>query len=402
MLILFFDTFITAGVGSLGGLYNFSHVEKATAEVRNNFSSFKTQSKIDVVKYTLVSYANIEWDKVIIRFECEDTLEVDSFYDFCKNIFPDAIIQNQRSSTALQYSEALSPLLIYGDPWIFFSPNNDHPYLAHPNELMKYIKILDSVKDLNVDKEVSLLFSHYTESMIDNKISDPQWGYYGSNFKKIIYEDADYIVTASNRAALDSIKVFRLNFLIKIFNNTKNKGRVIRLEDTEFHLQKSKSLITVAPKVELCRHYDSYANLIKYIPPLFIPQGFFESNVKIKYGYDTASPGYVNINPLADKVSDDVDLNCLLEDIPFFWRNRISLIDSNPDFPQSLDKTNLSYYRILVNPFYYRSSFLNILRSIFIIIALPLISFKNWFLYGLISRLKIKKNFSIIKSWFFR
>ena len=398
MLILLFDTYITSNIGSLGGLHNFSHIELATSKVRNNFPTYKYQRKIDVVKYTLCSYANIDWDYVIIRFECEEKTETKAFIDFCRLLFPGALIQNQRSSTAFEYNEILTSLLCYGNPWIFFSPNNDHPYLTHPYEIKKFISISNSVEHINKDKNVCLQYSHFTESMIDNKISDPQWGYHGSNFKNILFEDENIIITHSNRMALDSIKIFRLNFLINIFSKTSKRGRVIRLEDTEFHLQRSNSLITIAPKIELCRHYDSYSHLIPDIPPLFIPVGFFENNIKIKYGYNNSFEGYVNINPLDNQISKNTDLNCLLEDIPYFWKDRVVSFDINPNYPKNLNKNNIIYYRKLINPFFQRSKYFNISRSFILLIIHPFVIIKNLFLYSFLSRFKLRKNYNLIKS----
>ena len=58
--------------------------------------------------------------------------------------------------------------------------------------------------------------------------------------------------------------------------------------------------------------------MLKKIPPLFIPRGFFDHNIKIRYGYEKSINEWININPLSEQIDADTDLNCLLEDIPHF------------------------------------------------------------------------------------
>lgn len=363
--ILFFDTYIISA-NDKGGLHKLNHMQKALSIYRDSFPTYRWEKKIDIVKYTLCSYAKINWEKVIIRFECEDENETESFFRFCRSLFPDALIENRRSATAKEYFDSLVLLDIEKNPWIYLSSNNDHPYVGD-TEFMSYC--LDIANDLEtkyIDKDVCILYSHFTESMIDNKISDPQWGYFDSSFKKIIFEDKKVIATISNKLTLDSIKIYRLNYLLNLFSKTQNKGRLIRTEDTGFHLTYSKKLITVSPKVELCRHFDSYAHLMKWIPPLFIPAGFFEFNIKIRYGYEHNIEGWVSVNPNLDNISSEVDLCCFIEDLPSFWSDRISIVDVNPSFELKVSRLDSTYYKNLHNPFHRQSKISNILRSAFV------------------------------------
>lgn len=366
MLILFFDTYIVSGSGSSGGINNSNVIAQAIESYRNNFHSYRWQEKIDVVKYTLISYSKIDWDEVIIRFECEDDTLASEFSLFCSIIFPSAKIFNKRSATALEYFEALSAIEAPDTAWVFFSPNNDHPYIAEPKEIIKFISIADKLSENYPTHNISIYYSHFTESMNDNKITDPQWGYYQNIFKSIVYEDADVIISTSNKFSNDSIKIFMLGYLKKIFFNTKNLGRVIRIEDTEFYINRDSNSFAISPKIELCRHYDSYTHIIKKVPPLFIPDGFFEGDIKIRYGYENGLNGWVNINPQKKSIDSNTDLMILLDDIPHFWRDRISHIDVNPNFDPRLNKEDLAYYRALINPWHQRLKVFNISRSIFV------------------------------------
>ena len=391
--ILFFDTYIIAD-NDKGGLHKLKHMEEALSSVRDNLPAYRWERKIDIVKYTLCSYAKINWEEVIIRFECEDERETKSFFNFCKDLFPNALIENNRSDTALKYYEALSLVGNGRNPWIFLSSNNDHPYIGQQDFLPVCIDVSNNLEKEFKNKDVCILYSHFTESMIDNKFTDPQWGYFESNFKKIVYEDKNVIATSSNKLVLDSIIIYRLNYLLDLFSKSKNKGRLIRTEDTGFHLNYSKSLITVSPKVELCRHYDSYAQLMKWVPPLFIPIGFFEFDIKIKYGYEHYYDDWVNINPNKSNISKGVDLICLVEDIPTFWADRISIIDINPEFELNVSRVSSTYYKNLLNPFHNRNIITNIFRSILVWIGQILPSRNSYLLFFIVS---ISKKLNIYK-----
>lgn len=103
-----------------------------------------------------------------------------------------------------------------------------------------------------------------------------------------------------------------------------------------------------------------------WIPPLFIPVGFFDFDIKIRYGYDQNINGWVSVNPNMDNISTEVDLCCFLEDLPTFWSDRISVIDKNPEFKLKVTRETSTYYQNLLNPFHDRNKILNVFRSSFV------------------------------------
>ncbi len=398
MLILFFDTYITSGCGDKGGFYKVESMINSLAKVRDVHHTYRWQNKIDVVKYTLASYSEIKWDKVIIRFECEDRSQVSSFSLYCQELFPMAEILNQRSSTADQYFKALSSINESDESWIFFSPNNDHPYISEPSNLNRFVSIADKISKKYPENTIGLMFSHFTESITDNYITDPQWGYFGLVFKEVIYENSDIIISKSNKATLDSCQVFQLGYLKKIFSSTKNTGRVIRLEDTEFYLSSDHNMLKISPKIELCRHYDSYEHIMDSVPPLFIPDGFFHKDIKLRFGYDNAIMGWVSINPLKKSISADVDLLNTLDDIPSFWRDRISEFDINPSFPKDLKRNDLTYYNNIQNPWRCRSKYYNIARACYIFIILQAWTKIRQFIRMILIKIGLFKYLKLIKQ----
>jgi hypothetical protein len=360
--------------------------------IRSNNNSYRYQTKLSISKYTIASYAALVWDYAIIRFECEDFDDGVDFYKFCRNEFPRAELVNSRSDSAKKYSSSLVKLKKYGNPWIFFSPNNDHPYIGIENHLNHYLELAEKHELLFPDSIVSILYSHYTESMCNIKPGMRLWARYANIFPKIIHETKEAYVSLLNKLCCDSINIFRLDFLLDVFNNTKNKGRVIRLEDTEYYLSNEKKHISIIPKVEICRHYDGYfhwpdlrANIVNAPPPLFIPSGFFEKEINVRYGYRDYINNCVNIDPLAVNCryinSDGPDLNCLYDDIPLFWRSRIVKCDYNHRLYLNISRNKLIYYQRLIDPWYNTSKVVNIFISIMVILVnkYTLINkFQNW------------------------
>lgn len=98
------------------------------------------------------------------------------------------------------------------------------------------------------------------------------------------------------------------------------------------------------PIKEQVRHYDGYGHVGYFnniCPPLNIPAGFLESNIKIKYGYQKTFNGFLNVNPKApflfahDKKGVDyrfyIGPDNDLSDVPMAIRSRISEIDYAPN-----------------------------------------------------------------------
>lgn len=126
---------------------------------------------------------------------------------------------------------------------------------------------------------------------------------------------------------------------------TAGDRRVIRTECLGQYNNYQVPSIVIVPKEECCRHYDAYMHTSfvvndfitsSRVPPLFIPNGFFEGRMKIRYGFDDYDQSYVNINPIKSKYffesPDGTDLAISLDRVPVFWQNRIARLEINPNF----------------------------------------------------------------------
>lgn len=326
--------------------------------VRSVLGAYKFQKKIDICKYMIDSYSVIEWDGVCVRYECEDRSQEKDFGDYIRAKFPSAEVFNKRSDSAYKYIKHIELIKEkYGNPWVFFAPNNDHIFISSNNNLSQYVKYLENFELKYKSHIISLFYSHYSEMM---NIQDSNKLLWGDNllFPQLVYEDEVILALKMNRFCCDSIQVYRLDVILNIFKETKKTGKIIRLENTEFFLSTKVQSIVVVPKKELFRHYDGYYHRDCWVGhstapyPLFIPDGFFENNIKIRFGYEESSVGAVNINPneqiLSYQSINKPDLNHSLDHLPYFWRSKIKDISVNKDF---LYISTFNYNHVLINPF---------------------------------------------------
>ena len=181
---------------------------------------------------------------------------------------------------------------------------------------------------------------------------------------KIIEEDDIAKSYVMPNGCFDSVQIVDKNLFKRWFVSSHlGERRVIRAEDVD-GLVKVKSHLLISPKKQLCCHFDQYEYTVgspneialDRIPPLFIPDRFFNNSIKIAYGYEKYRKGWVNINPAAKKYSfrDEkygTDLKICLEDIPLFWKSRIKKIDINKkaDLKRMKELRNKSF-SFLINP----------------------------------------------------
>ena len=75
----------------------------------------------------------------------------------------------------------------FGNPWIFFSPNNDHPFLSSPAVLDLTIDSATEIEYLlGPENNLCIPYSHFQELQLSASPLRPLWGYYANNFNKIL------------------------------------------------------------------------------------------------------------------------------------------------------------------------------------------------------------------------
>lgn len=368
-LVLFFDCFIISSQTTLDEAHSHrdASVGNLTKVIRSTPTVYRAVTKLEEVMYTLLSYRTVVWDHMVLRVECEDEADRAAFFKFAHIHFPDAQVLNQRSATAAQYVQALTPLKNMGDPWVFFSPNNDHPLIGDPHAFAPLMELAQDIERLYPTHFVSILYSHFTEAQNSALPEQFNWCKTMGNAYMTIGETSHASVVKSLKFTCDSVKIYRLSALLTMFSQATTTGRCIRLEDTGLYLTKEFREITILPKTEICRHFDGYPHIDLAPAPLFIPPGFFESAIKIRYGFDTCEPGSVSVNPFEEYsyMGGSADLRCLLSELPHFWQSRISSVQMNPNmhtqYASQVDEA--FHFGAIRNPYSASFVFANYARS---------------------------------------
>ncbi len=346
-MILYFDNYIDDKPLTI-------HSVKANKNIRQDNSIYRMPRKLDIAKYTLASYKVFPWSKVIIKFDVANENDREPFMKYARELFPDAEIILHRSDNQKKYQETVEKICKLDDEWIFYTPNCDHPIIA--NDITHIYRLLEKAKEYKKKyRFVSVVYSMFSEYMnVERCWKDT----------RIIEEDNDSIVFIKIGGDYNSCQIVHRDLLRHWFcSQDMGNALVRRAEDVQWFVKTHHQLV-IAPKQEICAHFDGYSHTMGFptqispdqVPPLFIPDGFFENKIRIAYGYTEYRDGWVNINPNAKhysfrKKKNGTDLKIGLDDIPLFWRSRIEKIDVNPNADLRLLKEKRDeYFEVLCNP----------------------------------------------------
>ena len=301
--------------------------------------------KVDIFKYTLASYSVIPFSKVLIncslngnyshrKEELKNFLEKEFAGQNLKLKFDR--IEYQKDWQKL-YDEELD------DDVIWFSCNHDHIFMDYNLDILN-----DGTKLLSqaIDSPASIYPSHWPELL--NKAS------YIHNEKPGPTDVYDKYVGFHLMNNNDSFQIinkalYRKWWFDEDYGDAYLPRSDYRLADKNgtpigYDIRQGRKTgmlhhYCFVPLRELCRHYDGYGHVEinpNLCPALSIPPGFFDNNIKIKYGYRDNHTDCVNIKPTEKYYSildkNGTDYKWIMSDIPLFWRDRISDIDENDTY----------------------------------------------------------------------
>ena len=341
-MVLLFNVFLTSS--------------KANQFVIYDRGNLPDHSKIEITKYSLSSLAKAyDWKRVIINIELDpnhyteqDNLDLKNYVlkEF-EDI--DIIYSGKRNELQSEWQKTYDDI---NSDLIFYLGNHDHIFMDSSND---YLKSLTNLA--NKHKYTTIITSHYPENI--------RWAKSGyielnENFPRKYnrgYELKDNYIKHEG-ICIDSLNIITKALYYNWFFKGKwdNTEKIIRLPRTDGI--GGESLLTIREKLgiplpeqkiiipykEQLRHFDGYMHQKignNICPAICIPNGFFDRNIKIRYGYEDYKQNWVNINPLKENYYaynlDGVDYKFTLKDIPLFWKNRISKIDINNDLNEELD-----------------------------------------------------------------
>ena len=372
-MILLLNCFIT-DKSSTGGVWEKlrSQGHIGVTMDRGNLKSF---NKIDILKYALASYSKCyPWTRAIIKVQLDEGYDSEKnrndIESFVKNEFKDIdlVFSNIRNLTQQDWIDTYSLL---NDDLIYYCCNHDHIAM---NDSFDYLKeVVESIKTTYKNEYITLSFSHFSEG-----IRSAKCGGIGHNDPEPLNLNEEYKIEDKYMSydgfCYDSINIISKNLyedwflkgkwddaLSSYHPDTFTSGHVelSRIEGTgiiDLNFIRNQILQIPTPKQkiiipykETARHFDGYFHqgiTNNQAPSLDIPEGFFGSDMKIRYGYDDRKEGWININPKNEFYyafdKSGADYKFTLNEIPLFWKHRISKIDINPN----IDEEEMIQYRL--------------------------------------------------------
>jgi hypothetical protein len=363
-MVLLFNVFIT-NKSATGGLWE-------RLGVTYDRGNLDTPNKLDILKYCLASYAvAYPWKRVILNLELDpDYIPLDKQQElkkFCTQIFKDKEIfySNRRN---IHQQDWIKTYDLINDDVIFYQGNHDHIFI---DSSTSYLKELVKLRE-KYGENLTISTSHFPENIRAAK------GCYIDLFKgetRPPQFTSDYKLNDNH--IFRTTQVFDSLIIItkEIYKNWFLEGDWSQLQcppelfkSGKLELARTEGIgviglagikdliksplikqVLITPYKEIFRHFDGYYH--QYItnnqcPAISIPPGFFESDIKIRYGYDDYLEGWVNINPKNPNYyahdKSGTDYKFTLNEIPLFWKSRISKIDSNPN----IDEEKMVQYRL--------------------------------------------------------
>ena len=322
-MILFCNTFITETKPSIGK----GHVSRGNLKQFSNF---------DIFKYSLASLAiAYKWSKVILKISLDDIYKPRQFElaQFIREEFKDfdVILKWNRNEYQNDWKNDYDLL---DDDLIWFYCNHDHIFFDSSQDYLA--RLVEDMEDVYKYKDelCSLQFSHWPENIRTAKSG-------GSSYPKdptTYLSNSNHISVKSNN--FDSIQIISKDLYYKWwFEGEFNHIKLPRPDFFGIGLAEIKPVpihTVLIPLKEICRHFDGYQHVQPVIdnnqcPAIDIPIGFFENNIKIRYGYDDYKEGWTNINPKNEYYyaydKSGTDYKFVMDSIPLVWKGKISEVD---------------------------------------------------------------------------
>lgn len=287
-----------------------------------------------ILLYTISSLAAVDrWTKAIFRIRLDDEyahrapqLEAYIHHEF-DPVCPAVEFTTWRNEYQPQWRDEVLRLEQEPDPFIWYLCNHDHVFMDYDRDALDA-----SLAALEADPEPrkSIYYSHWPE------------------FNRTIrtgYPDDFRVLpcgTISGRwRVMDSIQIVSKPLLHTWWVTPDYGSKYVPRSDWE-DVYATEPYRVLVPYREVCKHYDGYSHLFdeKIVPPLTIPPGFFEGDMKLLFGFPENREGWVNINPLRPYKTahpEGVDYKWSLpDDIPLFWYSRIKTIEKHPDWDHAV------------------------------------------------------------------
>ena len=302
-------------------------------------------SKLDITKYSLASLAvAYTWTKAIINVELDTKLYSEQDREELK-----AFVKKEFSGIELLYNNKRA---VYQQEWkslykeinadlILLLCNHDHIFLDSSREC------LEQIVNQKHDKYATIVMSHWPENIRwaksgyielnettprqlnkDYSILDYGLSYKGTSIDSLNIITKDLYYNWFFTGEWKEVPLPRIDGISGVYPSIINIRQRLNIPLPE--------QIVIIPFKEQMRHFDGYMHQRignNTCPSLIIPEGFFDSKIKLRYGYEDRKEGWVNLNPKVEnyRAADlsGVEDKITLEDLPLLWQNRVAEIDNS-------------------------------------------------------------------------
>jgi hypothetical protein len=289
--------------------------------------------RFDIFKYCLASYSVLEpvVDKFIFFLDLAELSHRQAELEaYMLSLFPKDKLEIHwfRINYTHEWRQ-LCNKFTNDDELIWYSGNDDHIFIDSNLDMVR-----SAISTLNNDPDpLSIVFySHWVSQLRMSML-----------YQGTLTDDKDFIKYPWQN--FDAIQLMKVGRFKRYWNDTDCGNNIIfRSDGLDQYGLKMLSTIYV-PTKEIVRHYDGDGHIgpafSNIAPPLIMPPGFFENDLKIRIGFNDRDHGYTNFNPAAEWLYDanpnGVDYRWVEEDIPLFWHSHISNIIYSPDYDKELN-----------------------------------------------------------------
>lgn len=293
-----------------------------------NRYNLPTSDRYDIFRYTLASYAAVaDWSKCTFYLQLDDQYQAkkDELREYIHGLFgaDKCTIYWHRNVFTRDWRLAAPEILDHPDRLIWMTCNDDHVFIDYDRAMVDEV-----VGHMLADPEplTACYFSHWPEVI---RVAAREVEEVKGNFVSYHWNVHDSIQIITQ-------EVFRKYWFDYDFGDRS----VTRTDVIHDYTDPKMVMKCYVPTREMCRHFDGYShvtNLSNSTPPLTVPPGFFENDIKVLYCSHERRDGWTHLNPLAsDYYAADkfgTDYKWMLEDMPLAWKGRVSKVEVGKKVP---------------------------------------------------------------------
>lgn len=286
--------------------------------------------RFDVFRYCLASTAALE--PLVTKFAFYITLASELFHRraeldrYIHELFPEHKLHLvwSRNDLGIHWRKSCEQILSDPDEIVWLAANDDHIFI---DSSLDMVESAINWLALDPDPNAVMYYSHWPEQMRMSK-----------HYNGELTSDGNFI--RYNWETFDGIMMIKAGRLKQYWERDYGDALMFKPDYLgAYHNYRCPSNV-YAPTRELVRHYEGYSHVgtgcDNITPPLFIPPGFFENDIKIGIGYQERDDSWTNFNPASEWLynfhPNGTDYRWVEEDIPLFWRSRLGLVSHSSDY----------------------------------------------------------------------